>query len=343
MGYEVKLFRCDNGRGKYDYKTFRLVLAAHGTTYEPCPPYAHHKNGIAERMIQTITEKARCMMIDSQPPLVLWGEAVNNAVYLHQGTPNEGLTKRDDRDGYQAPHLTPYEMLQAFGKPSHDNDGNDISYKAPLHHLWRFGCYASRLILNPQRNGKFSQRSKPCMMVGYVHDPTTLWGIWDQAFRVVGSQSDVIFHKERNAHISCLQGDQTDIFELPEETEYIEEIDIGDGFLQAQDYETGGDGLLHDPAGTSPTGGGHRSEDHDCTDDDTDLNLSDAYNRRSLPARTGVRCRPPDEDDAPPVSRETVVHNGHLHHKNDKAHRTAAMTKQSCQPQPPPMNCVTRS
>jgi len=44
-------------------------------------------------MIQTITEKARSMMIDSQAPLVFWGEAVNTAVYLHQRTPNEGLTK----------------------------------------------------------------------------------------------------------------------------------------------------------------------------------------------------------------------------------------------------------
>jgi hypothetical protein len=257
MGYEVKRFRCDNGRGEYDNKTFRQVLAARGTTYEPCPPYAHHKNGVAERMIQTITEKARSMMIDSQAPLGFWGEAVNTAVYLHQRTPNEGLTKRDDRDGYQAPYPTPYEMLQAFGKPSHNNDGNEISYKAPLHHLRRFGCYASRLIPEPQRHGKFSPRSKPCMMVGYVHDSTTLWRIWDPAFQVVRSQSNVIFDEERNTHASCLPGDHTDIFELPEETEYIEEIDSGDGFLQAKDYETGGNGLLHDHAGTSRTGEGH--------------------------------------------------------------------------------------
>ena len=84
MGYEVKQFRCDNGRGEYDNKTIRLVLAARGTTYEPCPPYAHHRNGVAERMFQTLTERARFMMIDSQVSLVFWGEAVNTAVYLHQ-------------------------------------------------------------------------------------------------------------------------------------------------------------------------------------------------------------------------------------------------------------------
>jgi len=93
IGYKVKRLRCDNGRGECDNNTFRLVPAARGTTYEPCPPYAHHKNGVAEHMAQTITEKARSMMIDSQVPLVFWGEAVKTAVYLHQQTPNEGLTK----------------------------------------------------------------------------------------------------------------------------------------------------------------------------------------------------------------------------------------------------------
>jgi hypothetical protein len=127
MGYEVKLFRCDNRRGQYNNKTIRLVLAARGTRYEPCPPCAHHKNGVAKRLIQTITEKAHSMMFNFQAPLVFWGEAVNTAVYLHQQTPNEGLTKRDDREGYQASYPTPYEMLQAFRKPSHNNGGNEIS------------------------------------------------------------------------------------------------------------------------------------------------------------------------------------------------------------------------
>jgi hypothetical protein len=175
-------------------------------------------------------------------------------------------------------------------------------------------------------------------MVGYVHDSTTIWRIWDPAFEVVRSQSNVIFDKERNTHTSCLPRDHTDIIEPPEEMEYIEEINNGDGLLQAhdnetgtQDNETGGDRLLHEHAGNSRTGEGHGSGDHDCTDDDTNHNLPDADNRRSLPASTGVRSRPPDKEDAPAVSRETVVQNRHLCRENDKARRMAAMTKQSCQ------------
>jgi hypothetical protein len=77
------------------------------------------------------------MMIDSHAPLVFWGEAVNTAVYLHQRTPNEGLTRKDDRAGNQEPYSTPYEMLQAFGKPSDDKNGNEISFKATLSTTFR--------------------------------------------------------------------------------------------------------------------------------------------------------------------------------------------------------------
>ena len=93
-----------------------MLLAWSGTSFEPCPPYAHHKNDVAECMVATITEKARSMLIDSQAPVHVWGEAVLTLVDLHRHTPNSGLTNRDDRDGYKAPYETPCEMLQAHGK-----------------------------------------------------------------------------------------------------------------------------------------------------------------------------------------------------------------------------------
>jgi len=89
-------------------------------------------------MIRTITEKARTMMIDCQAPIQFWGEAVNTAVYLHQRSPNEGLTRRDG-NGFQAPYNMPYDMLHGFGQPTHDDKGNNISYQAPLHILRGFG------------------------------------------------------------------------------------------------------------------------------------------------------------------------------------------------------------
>jgi hypothetical protein len=182
MGYEIKRFWCDNGRGDYDHKTFRYILVARGTTYEPCSPYAHHRNRVAQSMIHTITEKAWVMMIDSQAPIQFWGEAVNTAVYLHHRSLNEGL-KRNDHDDYQAPYETPDEMLYGFGKPPHDPDRYEISYRASYHNLRRFGSYASRLIPEVERrHGQFGPRSKPGIMVRYTHNSKTLWRIRDPEF-----------------------------------------------------------------------------------------------------------------------------------------------------------------
>jgi hypothetical protein len=134
MKYEVKRIPYDNGRGESDIETFRYVLAARGTTYEPCPPHTHQRNGVANRMIHRITEKAWARMIYCEAPIQFWGEAVNTTVCLLQRSPNEGL-KRSDRNGYQAPYETPYEMLGGFGQPIPDAKGNKILYQAYLRNL----------------------------------------------------------------------------------------------------------------------------------------------------------------------------------------------------------------
>ena len=116
----------------------------------------------------------------------------------------------------------------------HTTDQIPISYAAPLH-LRRFGCWVSRRIPEPRRtDSKFGARSKPCTMVGYVHDSTTVWKIWDPEEGKVKTQSEVIFDEERNAYASCPpayeteeQEEEEDIFGLkikePRQLEYIEE------------------------------------------------------------------------------------------------------------------------
>jgi transposase InsO family protein len=104
-GYNIQRFRCDNGRGEYDNAFFRGILRVSGISFEPSPPYSQHKNGVSERLIGVITEKARAMMIDSQAPLEFWGEAVMSAAYLHRRTPSRALGSK-----------TPWEMLHSHIK-----------------------------------------------------------------------------------------------------------------------------------------------------------------------------------------------------------------------------------
>jgi len=166
---------------------------------------------------------------------------------------------------------------------------------------------------------------------------------------VVRAQSQVIFDEERNAYVSCTT-DGIDIFGLPENAEYIEELHTGDGLLRAQNTAIGmgGDGLLHGrPKDISGTGEGHSGGDHGHTDDVTDVHwhLPDDHTHQSLPARTGSRSYPPDEGDTiilahsrdhstrePPASRQHIEHSRRLRRENHTARRQAtAMTKKSTQ------------
>jgi len=59
-----------------------------------------------------------------------------------------------------------------------------------------------------------------------------------QAFHVLRAQLHINFDKDRNAYVSCVHGNNTHPVGLPEETEYVKEIEMG------------GVGHLHDNAGT---------------------------------------------------------------------------------------------
>ena len=112
-------------------------------------------------------------------------------------------------------------------------------------------------------------RSKPgCMMVGYVHNSTTLWRIWDPEFKAVKSQSEVIFDEERNAYSSgpCPQAGKNheeDMFSL-KSNEYLPVADeatnisgTGDGEIRGRTDETasGTDGMV---SSSGHTGGSSR-------------------------------------------------------------------------------------
>ena len=197
--FPITRFRCDNGRGEYDNGLFRGILRVSGVTFEPSPPYTQHKNGVSERMIQTLTTKARAMLIDSRLPPEMWAEAIETAAYLHARSPSRSLDFK-----------TPYKVLRGPGKVP------EIS------HLRRFGCRANKLIPKEQRvDRKFGPRSKPCIMLGYVHDTTKIWKLWDPESRRVFQASDVLF--DEDTIVGSYTGPEEVIKPLIDEE--IEEID----------------------------------------------------------------------------------------------------------------------
>jgi transposase InsO family protein len=205
QGFKIKRFRCDNGKGEFSNDKFLQILAKDGISFEPSPPYTQHKNGVAERMIRTINTKTRSLMIDSGVHMSFWAEALQTAVYLHQRTPTTSLSK----------YRSPYEVLHQ---------------KQPkIEHLRCFGCIAYKYIPKEQRDkGKFTDRSKPCMMLGYVHDTAKIWRIWDFEIKKAVECSNVIFNEDLNAYEAIQQErinpdlivfprmDELEIIEIPE-------------------------------------------------------------------------------------------------------------------------------
>jgi hypothetical protein len=94
--------------------------------------------------------------------------------------------------------MTPHEALHGAMTPHEALHGTPPK----LHHLRRFGSVVYKHIPKEQRNGKFSERSKPCMMLGYVHQTTKIWRIWDFSSGPRGRAVEclnVIFAEDQNA------------------------------------------------------------------------------------------------------------------------------------------------
>jgi len=173
LKYKIRRFRCDNGKGEDNNSLFRGILRATGIQYGPAPPYTQHKNGVSERIIRTITNKARVLLLDSRLPAEFWAEAVQTATYLHARSPSQSNTGR-----------TQFEMI--------------YKEKPELHHLRRFGCLAYKLVPMPQGGEKkFGRHSQECVMLGYVHQTTKIWRLWNQSTRQVIQVSDVNFDEDK--------------------------------------------------------------------------------------------------------------------------------------------------
>ena len=121
-------------------------------------------------MIRTIVTKAHAMLIDSKLEDGFWAEAVSTAVYLHARTHSKSIAGG-----------TPYEKLK--------------SKKPELGHLRRFGCAAYKFIPKQLRKGKFSEHSKECIFLGYIHDTGKIWRLWDRQSSRVFEASDVVVNE----------------------------------------------------------------------------------------------------------------------------------------------------
>lgn len=141
---------CDNG-GEYFSNEMKQFCVERGITYHPTIPRTPQQNGVAERMVRTITERARAMLIGANLNKAFWGEAVLTATYLINITPTKALSL----------NKTPYEAWH--GK------------KPRMKFLRVFG--STVYIHDDTRKRKFDEKSWKGILVGYDVNGYKAWDV----------------------------------------------------------------------------------------------------------------------------------------------------------------------
>jgi len=80
-GRKVKVLRFDNG-GEYTSIEFKAYLAGENIKHQLSIPGRPDHNGVAERMNQTLTKRARSIRLQADMSEGFWAETVSHACYL---------------------------------------------------------------------------------------------------------------------------------------------------------------------------------------------------------------------------------------------------------------------
>lgn len=132
--------------------------------------YTPQQNGLSERFIRTLVEKARTLLSVTKFGKEAWGEAAYTATYIINRLPTRnGIIPAELWYG----KLPNYKKLQSFGN------------EAYVH-----------LQAQYREKGKFEEKSKKYYLVGYCNNGYKLWDIKE---RKIIRARDVIFNQ-----IGCL-------------------------------------------------------------------------------------------------------------------------------------------
>jgi len=112
------------------------------------------------------------MLLDAGLGKKFWAEAWYAASYLTNRSPTQSLDGR-----------TPYEAWH--------------SRKPQLNHLRRLG-YDACLTIDKSRRSDFDTKTRCCIVLGYVHDTTKLWKLWDPVQNCVINGADIHRDEDNN-------------------------------------------------------------------------------------------------------------------------------------------------
>ncbi|KAG6446041.1 hypothetical protein O3G_MSEX004231 [Manduca sexta] len=146
QGNHIIRLRTDNG-GEFQVQELKDYCKKNGIKQEFTCAYTPQQNGVAERMNRTLMNKVRALLLESNLPKELWGEALRCATYQLNRSPTVTLKGN-----------TPANIM--FGK-------------IKLHNLVVFGSKA--WVINLPKRGKLEPKATEMRMVSYSGNGYRLW------------------------------------------------------------------------------------------------------------------------------------------------------------------------
>jgi transposase InsO family protein len=86
----VKAIQCDNGR-EFDNSSTRFFLLSNGTQLRMSCPYTSPQNGKVERIIRSVNNVIRTLLIHASLPGRYWAEGLHTTTYLLNRLPTTAI------------------------------------------------------------------------------------------------------------------------------------------------------------------------------------------------------------------------------------------------------------
>jgi hypothetical protein len=130
----VKAIQCDNRR-EFDNSSTRFFLMSNGTQLRMSCPYTSPQNGKVERIIRSVNNVIRTLLIQPSLPGRYWAEGLHTATYLLNRLPTTVIQTA-------CPHLAlfgsapSYEHLRVFGCTCYPNTTATVPHKLSPRSTW---------------------------------------------------------------------------------------------------------------------------------------------------------------------------------------------------------------
>jgi len=169
---KLQYLKSDGGK-EFCSKEFTEWLTSDGVTHEMSAPYEHEQNGLAERGIQNVSQRAMCQLFGTNMSQGFWPYAVENAVYLINRSPTTTLKDK-----------TPFEAWT--GKQPN------------IKHLRTFG-ETGYVHIPPETRKKWTKKSRQCRLLGHTSRSRN-YKLWDPYRRIVFTSPNVDFDESSISH-----------------------------------------------------------------------------------------------------------------------------------------------